>query len=42
MAVEGNRELQNQAEAMFFALAESLDYIGVLAIEFFLMSVAGC
>ncbi|MGF1717237.1 5-(carboxyamino)imidazole ribonucleotide synthase [Photobacterium chitinilyticum] len=35
MAVEGNSELQNQAEAMFFALAESLDYIGVLAIEFF-------
>ncbi|MCG7584450.1 5-(carboxyamino)imidazole ribonucleotide synthase [Photobacterium sp. OFAV2-7] len=35
VAQEGNRELQAQAETMFRALAESLDYIGVLAIEFF-------
>lgn len=35
VAQEGNCELQAQAETMFRALAESLDYIGVLAIEFF-------
>lgn len=35
VAKKGDNALQEQAEAMFRALAESLDYVGVLAIEFF-------
>lgn len=34
-ALTDNPELQQQAEGMFRALAESLNYVGVLAIEFF-------
>jgi 5-(carboxyamino)imidazole ribonucleotide synthase len=34
-ALEGNCELQQQADEMFSAIADELNYIGVLAIEFF-------
>ncbi|MGF1687494.1 5-(carboxyamino)imidazole ribonucleotide synthase [Photobacterium japonica] len=34
-ALTNNETLQAQAESMFHALATSLDYVGVLAIEFF-------
>ncbi|MDD9197439.1 5-(carboxyamino)imidazole ribonucleotide synthase [Aliivibrio sp. S3MY1] len=34
-ALEGTSELQEQADRMFSAIADELDYIGVLAIEFF-------
>ena len=35
VAKQGSQALQQQAESMFRALTESLDYVGVLAIEFF-------
>ena len=35
VALTGNEALQSQAEAMFRSLAESMEYVGVLAIEFF-------
>jgi len=35
LAVAGNEQLQQQAEHMFTAVAEQLNYVGVLAIEFF-------
>lgn len=35
LAVAGNQKLQQQAQQMFTAVAEKLDYVGVLAIEFF-------
>ena len=35
LAVAGKNELQAQAEQMFKAVADELDYVGVLAIEFF-------
>lgn len=35
LAVDGNKQLQQQAEQMFTAVAEQLNYVGVLAIEFF-------
>ncbi len=34
-ALEGTSELQQQADKMFSAIADELNYIGVLAIEFF-------
>ncbi len=34
-ALEGTSELQEQADRMFTAIADELNYIGVLAIEFF-------
>lgn len=35
LAVAGNEQLQQQAQQMFTAVANQLNYIGVLAIEFF-------
>lgn len=35
LAVAGNEQLQQQAQQMFTAVADKLDYVGVLAIEFF-------
>jgi 5-(carboxyamino)imidazole ribonucleotide synthase len=35
LAVAGNEQLQQQAEHMFTAVADKLNYVGVLAIEFF-------
>lgn len=35
LAVAGNEQLQQQAQQMFTAVAEQLNYVGVLAIEFF-------
>jgi 5-(carboxyamino)imidazole ribonucleotide synthase len=35
LAVAGNEQLQQQAQQMFAALANQLNYVGVLAIEFF-------
>ncbi|WP_027671914.1 5-(carboxyamino)imidazole ribonucleotide synthase [Rheinheimera baltica] len=35
LAVPGNEQLQQQAQAMFTAVANKLNYVGVLAIEFF-------
>ena len=35
LAVAGNEQLQQQAQQMFSAVANKLDYVGVLAIEFF-------
>lgn len=35
LAVAGNQQLQQQAQQMFTAVANQLNYVGVLAIEFF-------
>lgn len=35
LAVAGNEQLQQQASQMFTAIANKLDYVGVLSIEFF-------
>ncbi|MBZ9613307.1 5-(carboxyamino)imidazole ribonucleotide synthase [Rheinheimera maricola] len=35
LAVSGNEQLQQQAQQMFTAVANQLNYVGVLAIEFF-------
>lgn len=35
IAAEANSSVQNQAERMFTAVANNLDYVGVLALEFF-------
>lgn len=35
LAVSGNEQLQQQAQSMFTAVAEKLNYVGILAIEFF-------
>lgn len=35
LAVAGNKQLQQQAQQMFTAVANQLNYVGVLAIEFF-------
>lgn len=35
LAIAGNEQLQQQAQQMFTALANQLNYVGVLAIEFF-------
>lgn len=35
IAAEANSSVQHQAEQMFTAVADSLDYVGVLALEFF-------
>ena len=35
LAIAGNEQLQQQAQQMFTAVAKQLNYIGVLAIEFF-------
>jgi len=35
LAVAGNEQLQQQAQSMFTAVANQLNYVGVLAIEFF-------
>ncbi|MDX5408415.1 MAG: 5-(carboxyamino)imidazole ribonucleotide synthase [Chromatiaceae bacterium] len=35
LAIAGNEQLQQQAQSMFTAVANQLNYVGVLAIEFF-------
>jgi 5-(carboxyamino)imidazole ribonucleotide synthase len=35
LAIAGNKQLQQQAQQMFTAVANQLNYVGVLAIEFF-------
>lgn len=37
LALPGQQELQQQAKQMFEAVASALDYVGVLALEFFLV-----